>query len=63
MLAELLRSAAGMVVISGYSSELYDEDLYPDWKRLERGHMAAGASPRTEVLWISPRAEKLELFA
>ena len=59
-LAETVRSVAGMVVVSGYPCELYDE-LYPDWKRLERGHMADGASPRTEVLWISPSAEKLEL--
>ena len=62
-LAELLRSVDGMVVISGYPCDLYDKELYPDWQRLERGHMADGARPRTEVLWISPSAEKLELFA
>ena len=57
--AELLRSVEGMVVISGYASDLYDE-IYPDWKRLDRDHLADGAAPRTEVLWISPNAEKLE---
>lgn len=60
-LAELLHNLSGMVVMPGYPSDLY-EDLYPDWKRLERGHFA-GSSPRTEVLWISPRAQRLELFS
>jgi len=53
-LAELLRSVQGYVVLSGYPSDLY-EDLYAGWHRIERKHLAAGASERTEVLWLSPR--------
>src|SRR5690606_4330319 len=55
-LADTLRSVKGMVVISGYPCELYDDELYPDWHRVERPHLADGARPRTEVLWLSPRA-------
>lgn len=53
-LAETLRGLSGMVVLSGYPCALYDEDLYPDWHRIERPHMADGARPRTEVLWLNP---------
>lgn len=54
--AELLaatRSLAGMVVLSGYPSPLYDDAL-GDWWRVERQALADGARPRTEVLWINP---------
>ncbi|MBY5689373.1 DNA adenine methylase [Rhizobium leguminosarum] len=50
-----LRSAAGMVVLSGYPSDLYD-DLLSDWWRVTRVAMADGARERTEVLWINPKA-------
>lgn len=53
-LAEVLRACKGMVVLSGYPCELYDTELYPDWERFERSHMADGARPRTEVLWLNP---------
>lgn len=52
-LAEYLRTVAGMVIVSGYPSALYDE-LYGDWQRLERNHMADGARPRLECLWLNP---------
>ena len=48
------RGLAGMVVISGYASPLYDEAL-AGWRRVERKAMADGARPRVEVLWINPR--------
>jgi len=60
-LAGLLHSLSGMVVLSGYPCGLYDEELYPDWKRLERGHRADAASLRTEVLWINSNAKLLQL--
>jgi len=60
-LAVVARSLDGMVVISGYPSDLYDLELYPDWQRLERAQMAQENRSRTEVLWISPRARKLQL--
>lgn len=53
-LAAVLKACAGMVVLSGYPSALYDE-LYGDWRREERtGKFADGARERTEVLWLSP---------
>ena len=57
-LAEVLQAAHGMVVISGYPCDLYDNELYPDWQRITRAAMADGARERTEVLWISPSAER-----
>lgn len=60
-LAAVLRSLAGMVVLSGYPCDLYDRDLYPDWHRVERHALADGARKRTEVLWLNPAcAEALE---
>ncbi|HTF45052.1 MAG TPA: DNA adenine methylase [Terriglobales bacterium] len=52
-LAEFARTVNGMVVLSGYRSSLYDE-LYGDWPRLERNHMADGARPRIECAWLNP---------
>lgn len=45
----------GMVLISGYPSELYDTALN-HWERVEREAMACGARPRMEVLWLNPAA-------
>lgn len=53
-LANQLRSVSGMVVLSGYPCALYDIELYPDWERVERRHMADGARERTEVVWMNP---------
>lgn len=50
-----LRGLRGMVVLSGYPSEIYDEAL-ADWQRIERKALADGARERTEVLWINPSA-------
>jgi DNA adenine methylase len=52
-LAEVLHQVEGMVVLSGYPCDLYDVELYPDWTRFERPHLADGARPRMEVLWIN----------
>jgi len=54
-LLERLRTIRGMAVVSGYPSALYDEAL-AGWLRVETAALADGAKPRTEVLWISPRA-------
>jgi len=53
-LAESLHRLRGMVIVSGYPCDLYDRELYADWERHERRHMADGARPRIEVLWINP---------
>jgi DNA adenine methylase len=50
-----LRTLEGMVVVSGYPSDAYDSSL-SGWERRERAAYADGASPRTEVLWLNPRA-------
>jgi DNA adenine methylase len=46
------RNIKGMVVLSGYHSDLYDR-LYGDWERYEVNALADGASPRIEVLWLN----------
>lgn len=56
--AELLaaqRRQEGMVVLSGYACELYDDTL-SDWTRLDYRALADGARPRQEVLWLNPAA-------
>lgn len=54
-LLSCLTTLTGMVVLSGYPTEMYDCAL-PDWKRVEREALADGARKRTEVLWINPQA-------
>lgn len=52
-LIAFLRTLRGMVVLSGYPCDLYDDAL-GDWRRIERQALADGARERTEVLWINP---------
>jgi DNA adenine methylase len=52
-LAGVLRTLRGMVVLSGYPTPLYDEELYSDWVRVECHTFADGARPRLEVLWMN----------
>lgn len=54
-LSEVAASLKGVVVISGYHSELYD-GLYKEWHRVERNSLADGAAPRVEVLWLNDAA-------
>jgi DNA adenine methylase len=56
-IAEVLRSTAAAVILSGYPSPLYDE-LYGDWWRLDIPVLVHGSNAvtptrgkRTEVLW------------
>lgn len=66
-LAGVLHSVAGAVVLSGYACPLYDDELYPDWMRVEREALADGAAKRTEVLWLNAaaatRQSQVGLFA
>lgn len=55
-LAQVLRTAKGKVIISGYSSALYDKELYPDWMRVEKSAHANGGKDRTEILWLNEHA-------
>lgn len=54
-LSEVLRSFSGAVLISGYSCTLYDE-LYQGWTRVDHQAFADRGSPRTECLWLNPKA-------
>jgi DNA adenine methylase len=54
-MAEILRHAKGMVVVSGYSCPLYDE-IFRGWRSVSTPWFADGARARTECLWISPNA-------
>lgn len=56
-LAKVLRAAEGMVLISGYPSQLYAQ-LYHDWRRVQVGHRAEGAAIRTEVLWMNAACQR-----
>lgn len=50
-LAQVLNSLKGMVVLSGYDSELYD-DLFKGWEKVSRSAHADGAVDRVECLWM-----------
>jgi DNA adenine methylase len=55
-LAFILSSLKGKAILCGYPSDLYDRQLYPSWRRVERSHYANGQSgkvARTEVLWLN----------
>lgn len=51
-LLEFLKTLKGAVVLCGYPSELYDQQL-DDWLCLERAARADGAKARTECLWLN----------
>jgi DNA adenine methylase len=59
-LAAVAHAVRGKVLISGYHCELYD-DLYKEWRRVEKQTFADGALPRTEVLWMNFQPEGLLL--
>lgn len=54
-MAAVLHGIKGMAIVSGYACDLYDHELFADWRRIEREAHAEGARDRTEVLWLSPR--------
>jgi DNA adenine methylase len=59
-LAEVLHRLTGAVVLSGYRCDLYDE-LYADWRRVDRMALADGARERVECLWLSPNVKGKQL--
>lgn len=61
-LAKLLHNVSGMVILSGYRCELYD-DLYHDWKSETKSAWASGAKERTETLWCSPNIKSVGFWA
>lgn len=61
-LAGALASLRGMVVVSGYRCDLYDE-LFEGWQRIDAAAHADGARDRVESLWLSPQCPQAGLFA
>ncbi|SOB60601.1 D12 class N6 adenine-specific DNA methyltransferase [Pseudodesulfovibrio profundus] len=59
-LAAALHDLKGKVVLSGYRCDLY-EDLYGDWKSLDKDWFADGARERVETLWFNPAAANKDL--
>jgi DNA adenine methylase len=57
--AELLRSAKGYVVVSGYACPLYTE-LYENhgWERKDKEAQTNSGGKRIESLWLSPRTSE-----
>ncbi len=63
MIASILE-LEGMVMLSGYPSDLY-ADVLKDWKRVDtkaRISSGRGTDTRIECLWINPAAQQYDLF-
>lgn len=60
-LAAVLHHVKGMVLLSGYESDLYRE-LYPDWLQLKKTTTTNGNSSAEECLWLSPRATAMNVL-
>lgn len=54
-MAAVAKALRGAVIIAGYDCELYQE-LFKGWRVSRKLALADGARPRTECLWINPRA-------
>jgi len=65
-LAAVLHAARAAVVLSGYPSDLYDQDIYADWHRVtfdaSTGQGGTWAN-RTEVLWSNRPLGEAHLFS
>jgi DNA adenine methylase len=55
-LSNRLHEVKGMVVVSGYSSDLYDR-LYAGWTKVEHSSKAQNGKHRVECLWLSPNIQ------
>jgi len=63
-LLETLLDLEGMVMLSGYPSEFYDDTL-KGWQRVEtkaRISSGRGTDLRTECIWLNPAAQYRDLF-
>ena len=57
-LAEKLKSLKGMVILSGYQCDLY-QDLFSNWERFDQITRADSRLSRTESIWLNPRASQM----
>lgn len=55
-LAQVLKSVKGMVIISGYDSELYNE-LFAGWRKETKETKVFRNKRQVEVIWINPAAD------
>jgi DNA adenine methylase len=66
LLAAALSCVEAAVVLSGYASDLYDQELYPGWHRTEfrsgTGQNTETWGNRTEVLWSNRPFPQGSLF-
>lgn len=64
-LLDVILDVSGMVLISGYDSELYNDKLSGWRKEVKGARISAGRGTkvRTECLWISPNSQKEERAA
>lgn len=53
--SQAVKNLSGMVVVSGYPSELYNE-LFSNWERFDKSTHADGAKKRTECIWVNSAA-------
>jgi DNA adenine methylase len=53
-LATILHQVDGMVVVSGYKCDLYEE-LYSNWRSVARAARTNSAGGSVEYLWLSPQ--------
>ena len=51
----VLKGLKGMVALSGYRCELYDDEL-GEWTRYDRSFRVNGSGSRMESLWLNPAA-------
>lgn len=51
-ICETIRTLEGMVILSGYDNEIYNDILY-DWTKVQKSAYADGALKRIECLWLN----------
>lgn len=61
-MAESLHQVVGMVVLSGYRCDLYDE-LFGDWQRHDKTARINGPGSAVESLWLNPQAAERQQHA
>lgn len=61
LLLHTLRCSKAKIMISGYSSDMYDEML-SDWKRIEFTSHAEQGRKRTEVIWMNYEVGQMSLL-
>ena len=61
MLLTGIKKLIGMVLISGYENDLYN-DLLPDFIKIKKKSFSDGAMKRIEVLYLSPNIQRQNLL-